>query len=247
LPLERKAKEVTFLEQLDDAQKTSLKNVFNSIPSGRLKPYFDECGRNPYLTLMLYDWNSKASAAMYETLGHFEIMLRNRLDAVLVSRHTYLTRSGDWLDDAHGEFTAKATEAIEAARDRAGENARNRGGLPAMARGHVLAELTLSFWRRLLDERYESVHGSAVMRAFPSLKRLGAPASNMGNLRQLVEPLYVLRNRISHHEPIWKIDLTAREADAIDLISISSPDFGAWVRSRSRLPGVISQRPTAKN
>ena len=222
--------------EISEFDKVHLKAVFNSFPIDRLKPYLAECQKNPFAALRLYGWNTRASGAMYETLSHFEVIFRNRIDEALASRHTFKKRPGDWLDDTNNEFTEKASSAIIEAKARAQEGF----GQVRPPRGRVIAELNLGFWRRLIDSRYDSVHGSAVMRLFPTLKR--NTNENMENLRQLVEPLYALRNRIAHQEPVWEINLGARRDDAIALIGLVDGQAAIWTANECRINDLLNEK-----
>ncbi|RFA07449.1 hypothetical protein B7R21_14735 [Subtercola boreus] len=74
---------------MTDGEQSHLKAVYNALPRSRLQPYLNECGHNPFAALRLYAWNSRISGALFETLGHFEIMLRNLLDKTLTERHRF--------------------------------------------------------------------------------------------------------------------------------------------------------------
>ncbi|SOC89690.1 Abi-like protein [Curtobacterium sp. 314Chir4.1] len=227
------------LRQLDEAEKARLRAVFDAMPFERMRVYLDASDRNPYEALALYDQNSKVSAALFETVGHFEIHFRNSLDAALRSRHDFKRRSGDWLDDGHGELSDRALEAINRARADAIRNRRSGHGDHVSGRGHVIAELNFSFWRRLIDRRYERTHGSAVMRLYPELRKLGRNNADMEPLRVLVEPIYSLRNRIAHHEPVWRQSATRRRDDMVQVIGQTSPELASWVRSTCRLDTLV--------
>lgn len=45
----------------------------------RFAGYVNHCGGNHRDALDLYQWNVEASGAMWETIGHVEVALRNRL------------------------------------------------------------------------------------------------------------------------------------------------------------------------
>jgi len=60
-----------------------------------------------------------------------------------------------------------------------------------------------------------------------------------------VTRLHQLRNRIAHHEPIYKRDLAIDIADARTVLGAISPVALAWAEQNNSLPIVIGQRPTA--
>jgi hypothetical protein len=226
---------------LTDTEKTFRRAVLNALPPERVGSYLDAAHRDPYAALDLYHRNSEISAALFETIGHFEVHLRNRLDAALRGRHAFKRRTGDWLDDDHRELSDRAVEAIARARADADKNRRSGWGSHPLDRGHVIAELSFSFWRRLLDRRYENTHGSAVMRMYPDLRQLGRHNADMAPLRELVEPIHALRNRIAHHEPVWRQHHRRRRDDMVHVIAQTSPELAEWVRSTCRLDSVAAR------
>ncbi|MFT2690222.1 hypothetical protein [Clavibacter zhangzhiyongii] len=229
------------MTQLDDDQKVHLRNVFNSLPEERRRAYLEASNRNPFEALELYDENSKRSTALFETIGHFEVHLRNQIDTALAERHSFKRRPGDWLDNNHGELSERAGDAIAKAREDARKNRQGGRGSHPSGRGHIIAELNLSFWRRLLDARYEAVHGSAVMRFYPNLRAVGRNNGDMAPLRDLVEPIYALRNRIAHHEPIWRINARQRRDDMISVIEHNGADLALWVSLKCQLETTFRQ------
>ncbi|MDT3329454.1 Abi family protein [Microbacterium sp. KSW-18] len=233
------------MTQLSEPEKAHLKAVFNALPRERIRFYLEASSRNPYEALRRYDWNSKLSSALFETIGHFEVDLRTTIDAALTERHIFKKRSGDWLDNAHDELSERAGEALAKAREDAIANRRTGHGDHQSGRGHVIAELNFSFWRRLLDRRYEQSHGSAIMRRYPDLRRLGTTNADMSPLRDLVEPIYALRNRIAHHEPVWRLSWRQRNEDMLRLIRASSPELASWVEKKCRLGEVAAMNPAA--
>ena len=63
----------------------------------RLRSYLASCGQDLNRALALYEWNLTASAAVMQTTAMVEVIVRNALDAELVS---WATRRGSasWLD-----------------------------------------------------------------------------------------------------------------------------------------------------
>ena len=216
--------------------------MFAALPPKRAGSYLSARGNDPLAALALYRWNTQVSGSLHETLGHFEVMFRNEIDAALTGRYIFNKWGGDWLDDGRCELTAAAVEAIADARAFAGGRSSARKAA-SVDRGSVIAELNLNFWRRLLDARYESVHGGAVMRRFPSLKVPQKRNNDMSGLRQLVDPLYSLRNRIAHYEPVWSLHHAARRDDAMRLIADCDPDMSVWVQRHCRLDALLTTKP----
>lgn len=103
----------------------------------------------------------------------------------------------------------------------------------------ILTELSFGFWRFLLAKRYERTLWEFSLRhGFPHLAR-----QRRRDIAEPVERLHKLRNRVAHHEPIYKRDLLQDVADARTVLGAVSPAALAWAEENSTLPGVIMQRP----
>lgn len=108
--------------------------------------------------------------------------------------------------------------------------------------GKVIAELTLGFWRFLVESRYlTSLWVPAVHRAFyggpVDLRRRQLEVA--GRLKQLT----IVRNRAAHHEPVHRRRLDLDLSAAIDLARWASMDGGAWVAAKNSLQRRIAEHP----
>ncbi|MBZ9644319.1 hypothetical protein [Streptomyces sp. PSKA30] len=52
-----------------------------------------------------------------------------------------------------------------------------------------------------------------------------------------------LRNRIAHHEGIWRLPLEARRDDLHTVLGFIDPAAATWVAGASRIDDVLAQRP----
>lgn len=189
--------------------------------------------------LALYAWNTAVSAALWEVIGHAEVSIRHAIDTGLQGRHKHLKRGGDWMDDTDKELNERAWQDLEDARASAASN-RTRG--QPVTRGHVIAELSFGFWRFMLSKENEDTFGGAITRRFP-FAPTRVSAKDMQDIRALVLPLYKLRNRIAHNEPIWDTPLENRHYDALRIIGYINPDLGGWVKANSRFKDIMAHRP----
>ncbi len=199
----------------------------------RLKPYRAAVGGDLEPAIGLYEWNSAAAGAFFETLGHFEVLLRNAMHDQLSAWHTAAGRPGQWYDDPAGVLDTRRHADIAAARDRIRRERKTE------TPGKVVAELNFGFWRFLLDRHYQTVlWAPALRRAFPHLQP---------QRRDLIYvPVYELnrlRNRIAHHEPIHDRQLSERHDDLLRVTGFTDPAAQAWLSSLSRVPAVLERRP----
>lgn len=200
----------------------------------RVATYLDACQGDLGRALLLYRWNASLSAALWETLGHGEVLLRNAIHDALTTRHGMRGNPGYWFDDVDHELDKRARDEIITARRRA----RRSGGVGAPP-GKIVAELPFGFWRYLLARRYSSTLWPAIRHAFPHL-----PGRERAQLEQPVIRLHQVRNRIAHHEPLIREDVPAVIADLETVLVAIEPALREWVRDDGgHLDAVMARRP----
>lgn len=168
----------------------------------------------------------------------------------MTTRHTALGRPEEWLDFAEntpegvGEIGTRAVGDISAAWGNAQKNRRGGDGDHPFTMDHAIAELNFSFWRFLLAKDREPKTGQVNPEGVSSRARR-SPQNDMQDLRQLVVPLYALRNHIAHHEPIWSYPrrLENRHNDALTLLGYISPELKTLASDASRFRYVFADRP----
>src|SRR5918992_4091731 len=105
--------------------------------------------------------------------------------------------------------------------------------------GRIVAQLNLGFWRSLLTSRYEqSLWTPALRHAFPDLR-----PQRRRDVGDRVTRLHLLRNRLTHHEPIHRRDLAADYADLLFVVGGICPRTRAWIDQTSTVELVLAQRP----
>lgn len=206
-------------------------HIVTALSPERLAPYLRATSGDLTDAVRLYEWNLAVSGALYEALGVLEVVLRNALSTQLAAHHG--TLAGDWYDDPLGVLSDLAHEDIAAARRRV-----RKLGRPETP-GRVVAELNFGFWKFLLAKRYEATLWTGHLRhAFPNLQ----PQSRATVYRALDE-LHTVRNRIAHHEPIHRRDLTADTLTIYRMLDWIDHDVRAWAVTLSRLQPIIKVRP----
>lgn len=197
----------------------------------RLSTYVHACTGRLDDAVALYRWNTAVSGAIWEDLGHLEVMLRNALDRQLRRRHDSRGRTGTWLNDPAGELQVRTRAEITTARDRV----RQKG--KAVTHDQVMSELSFGFWRYLISRRHQVL--------WPDLASGFAYAPNRA-LQTVERPLvrlYDLRNRLAHHQRVFSRPLPALHQDLVQLASWISPVASALIVADSRVGAVLLTRP----
>jgi len=209
-----------------------INSLENSISSDRLSAYLTVTSDNLEKALELYAWNTAISAELYITLQGLEVTIRNFM-------HRELSRIyGEyWFDNIPTiPLTINAKKKIENAK-RTISNNNNIIDPP-----HVVAELSFGFWIALLGhgnnrEYHNKLWTPALHRAFPNIK------TNRKRLHKRMDNLRILRNRIAHHEPIFKRHLEADYNSIIETISWMCEDTSHWVDYHNCFSDVASGKP----
>jgi len=201
------------------------------ISEERLGTYLTAAGFDVDRALKLYVWNALIGEAFHLPIQAVEVSLRNRMNFAFADGF-----GPDWWKD--DEFLSMLDEAREADIRLVRQRIRNRKLSPVT--GQVVAGLSFGFWVGMLHKRYNPPLWSGKLRlAFPSL-----PADrNRASLAVASGRVATLRNRIWHHEPIIKRDLSAEYGAVMTLLSWISPEKAAWIRPYSRVPQLLRQKP----
>lgn len=163
--------------------------------------------------LGLYQWNDDLSAVLFSTIKQLEVVLRNQFHQAMSQRYGAAGSqdSKDWY--AHVALNNKSKDKIK------GITHRYRGSqlvprVPAPSPNDVVAGLTFGFWPRLLDlkvdiHRQPVAWGPILVDVLPGHRQrqasYWAKLKHRDALFARLDMCNGLRNRIAHHEPIWKL------------------------------------------
>lgn len=195
----------------------------------RMAPYLRQSDGNPDRALRLYEWSSRMSAAAFETIGHFEVLLRNAIDQALSDHFAEGDCGIPWFL-LHPPMSEETSATIAAVRDRLrpiGHDSRHQ----------VIAGLSFGFWSGMLGSRYEDLWRSALRHAFPyspgNRKAVSAP----------VEAIRKLRNRLAHSDSMLNIDVPFEMRRILDVTGYIDPQAKAWLETINRSSQVYAERP----
>jgi hypothetical protein len=181
--------------------------------SARLAPYLLP-GETADVAFARYQWNLRLAEALLPSLNYLEVGLRNSLNRIVANLY-----GADWLLIVSPKLTLSFEDLRNI--DNLKDEIQETKGYPAN-HDDILARLGFGFWVSFFHKRYTSGlwnRGKTPLVAmFPHM----APALCT---RELVfarlRTIKALRNRIAHHEPIWKMTPTADEVHKICLEIVS--------------------------
>lgn len=201
------------------ALPTCLPHIRRALSDPRLEGFRTSPAETDLDLLTRYAWNMALAAAMQPTLHLLEVALRNTLYDALTHHH-----GGDpfWYRLPHAwppqlRSVAAAQRPTYPERKVASALREVNRRVPPRSPdepGRVVAELRFGFWTSLIGHQYgspRSVRNSwsplwptLLPVVFPNFGRTGNHAQDRATLSSRLDELRQLRNRISHHEPIWR-------------------------------------------
>ena len=220
-------------QEVEGSQPTLFDRLKPAMSEDRLGTYLITAGFDPDRALRLYVWNAAIGEAFHLPIQGVEVGLRNRINGALIAMF-----GPEWWQDA-GFLRAiggdrERLSDLDMARRRIA-----RRGVP-LTTGQTVATLSFGFWVGMLHARYNPGIWSGQLRtAFPSLP----PAKNRYDLADSAKRVSELRNRIWHHEPVFRMNLMAEFTAVMELLTWVCPVKAAWIRPQCRVPALMRQKP----
>lgn len=163
--------------------------------------------------LGLYQWNEDLSAGLFRALTTLEVVLRNQFHRVLSLHYGGVgaTHSRDWY--AHLKLSSLSAAKVQEVTHKKKAGAwvpRN----PPRSPDDVVSKLTFGFWPHLLDVQLDTLNAPVLWKNLIPLilpgHRQKSPEywkkqASQDQLFARLDLCNELRNRIAHHEPIWKL------------------------------------------
>ncbi len=181
----------------------NLAAVVSCLSEERFAEYLHRSAGDEARALELYSYNISLSAELFKCISWLEVALRNALSREMVTQF-----GSEWYDRQDIGLS------IESLRLIANSMRFLKDRRKAISLGRVVAGLTLGFWVKLLAPGYKNRYDEFFWR--PALHRAFPHARTDPKVPRFVrQAVYVplndtileLRNRIAHHEPIYKRDL----------------------------------------
>lgn len=204
---------------------TVVPSLVAALSPARFGTYHQAAGSD-LRALQLYAWNTSVSSAFYGPLQTFEVTLRNSVDRSISATHGERWFDGPTLlRPSDHRLVGNVVQRIYDA-----------GKQPAP--GRVIAELGLGFWVGLFANAYDqTMWRSHLHRLFnPRIRDRRALHDSMDRLR-------TLRNRVAHHEPIFRRKLGDDYDRLLAIVGSLSYPTRLWLEHHSSVPAALSTPP----
>lgn len=208
-------------------QEQFFSSLRNAISDARFEPYGSSHPRNDAEGYAVYAWNIALCESLYPALNGIEIALRN---AIHFAADNYFS-DGLWFA---GRLSWQEEDQVNKLRNKI-----DPSGVKHLTAGDFVSGLSLGFWVDLFKRRYEQILWPWLLRqVFPYAPRR---QRDREGLYQRLNRIRGLRNRVFHHEPVWKLpDLQARHGQILETIGWISPAMLELTRLLDRFHGVYT-------
>lgn len=217
--------------QENKSENVSLHALEKIISPLRLYTYLNAAGHDADRALRLYLWNAQVGESFHIPIQAAEVGLRNRVNNALSA-----TFGAEWWRNAAylQGVEPRQGEDIALALRRLTMKGKNH------STGQVVASLSFGFWVAMLHKRYNPAVWSHQLRSsFPHLP-IGITRDA---LHKEVQEIAELRNRLWHHEPIFKRNLTEDHGRCMRVVQWLCPTKAAWIRPHCRFNRLIREKP----
>ncbi len=212
-------------------QFTLFDELRRSISADRLGTYLTAAGFDHDRALKLYVWNACIGEAFHLPVQGVEVALRNCVNGTLCT-----VFGDDWWNAP--KFLTIADRERKSDIETAIRRIQNRG--KPRVTSQIVANLSFGFWVGLLQPRYNPpIWAYHLKTSFINLP----DGKNRYDLAASAKQVADLRNRIWHHEPIFRMDLSGEYRAVMELLTWLCPIKAAWLRPQCRVPGLLRQKP----
>ncbi|MFB2583469.1 hypothetical protein [Herbiconiux liukaitaii] len=191
------------------------------------------------LAARLYLWNAELTSAFWGPISILEVVLRNAVHDALRRG-----RADDWWNDPSVHLMRRERSMIDTA-----HSDLSRRGVHAPSAGQVVAATSLGLWVGLTDAgrprdpllSYETaLWQPRLVHAFPHLG-----VRRRKQLHRELDDVRRFRNRLAHHEPIFRAPLEQLRDDLIAIAGCVHPDAARLIREAQRIDHVLERKVEA--
>ena len=212
-------------------QQNVVQPLHASLSPERIGTYLTAANFDQDRALALYIWNASVGEAFHLPMQSVEVAIRNRINVALKSQYgPEWWRDHKYMRDAGGRLN----------KDIATATRRVQNKHHPLTTGRIVANLSFGFWTTMLGSSWNPKLWSFQLRnSFPDLPQ----SIDRDELHKRARAVNSLRNRIWHHEPIFKDDLLKRHSETLELLRWVCPAKHKWIRPHCRLPALMRTKP----
>lgn len=193
---------------------------------------YDAAAGTQEIAIELYAWNAEVSSAFLFPLHVCEVVVRN---AVAECFEIKYGSNWPWVTSFERSLNNRLKEDLSRAKDSVGNTKKT---------GKVIAELNFFFWQSIFTKSHDfRIWNQYLLTAFPNLDNKNPIPPQREVIYQVLDELRHLRNRIAHHEPIFKRDLLEDYKKIKNLIALRCEITANWLDEKQNVKTIIEKKP----
>lgn len=193
---------------------------------------YDAAAGTQEIAIELYAWNAEVSSAFLFPLHVCEVVVRN---AVAECFEIKYGSNWPWVTSFERSLNNRLKEDLSRAKDSVGNTKKT---------GKVIAELNFFFWQSIFTRSHDfRIWNQYLLTAFPNLDNKNPIPPQREGIYQVLDELRHLRNRIAHHEPIFKRDLLEDYKKIKNLIALRCEITANWLDEKQNVKTIIEKKP----
>ena len=205
-------------------------DLYKILTNQRLTPYKTALADTPEMVFTRYSWNIRLCESLYPSLHGLELAIRNS-----ISNAASLMNGTNWLQNN------SVLAPTEQAKVREAEAKLTKANKP-ISNGALVAELSFGFWNSLFDRRYDQVLWPKLLSTcFPYIPKVSRTRTVISGRLSTIRSL---RNRVFHHEPIWRrTNLDQNHTEILELLGWISPELAKLIDEVDTFKVVLAGGP----
>jgi hypothetical protein len=189
---------------------------------------------NTVQALKLYAWNTQISAAFFAPLHLCEVVIRNAVSDAIERQYGEHWPWSTGFERSLPDYSTGYSPRKDLINARRNET----------SAGKVIPELKFVFWEKLLTRRFDDrLWIPHLHDVFPNHDASISKQNMRNKLRELLEEVRRLRNRIAHHEPIISRDLVDDFDNIDELIKYRCKDTAIWANKNQLVTPLLELKP----
>jgi hypothetical protein len=219
---------------MDMSTKETVQAVRNALSVARMTTYEIAVAHNDLAALALYAWNAQVSAAFLAPLHICEVVVRNAVSETLEAVY-----------GARWPWSGGFEQSLPAPRLGYSQRKDLQSALSrAPTTGKIIPELKFVFWQKMFTGRNDArLWNFYLLKAFPGLNAARTISHLRKGIYDDLEHIRTLRNRIAHHEPIFKRNLADDLERIVHLVELRCKVTASWMLSNQQASALIALRP----
>jgi len=213
-------------------------SIPTTLSTPRFATYLTACNNDVVTALRLYGWNARTASAFLFPLHLFEICVRNA-----VANAISATYNSDWPWVENFERSLPKPHRPHFSPHQEIQKVRKRHESPRRT-GKVIADLKFAFWVSMFTASHEArIWKPHIKVEFPNAPATMSARDLRARIHKVSETVRILRNRIAHHEPIFRLDLIDTYEAIEEIIGYRCGDTLVWMRRAETVTGFLLEEP----